>query len=275
MGRYTLLTHPHTAHTSHAAFCLFKLVKSSVTSCLTISLDHISLFLHQHCSMSPSSSCSSSSLFTSPPLAAPPIASSSPHRLLRRKCACGKMIITGGRTMRETAILRAAHSQTQQHRQWEETILPTLPCHAPLTLYAKDEEEEEEKNEEQEENEQQEKESSFSSRLITTSTPTKHKDYTSEDPDDTHWYSIPFGSADRLPTQQSRPSVFQSSMVTGAASPTKSPSLLPFPPSHSPFLRPRSRSSTCATGTMPSSFLFPSQEQSGNEEWREEQVRRV
>jgi len=74
---------------------------------------------------------------------------------------------------------------------------PTLPCHAPLTLYAKNVKEEEEQNEGAE-HEQPEKESPFSLRLIMT----KHRDYTSEDPDDTHRCATPFDSSNHLSIQQ-------------------------------------------------------------------------
>jgi len=115
--------------------------------------------------------------------------------------------------MRETAILRAAHVQSPQHRQWDETVLPTLPsCYTPLTLSPEHEEEKEEKEIALEEENEQQQRRQPSSQPLTISTPLKPTE--EEDPDGT------FVTPRRLPfdpATQTAPSVLRSSMLKAAA----------------------------------------------------------
>jgi hypothetical protein len=167
--------------------------------------------------------------------------------------------------MRETAMLRAAHVQTPQHQQWEETVLSTLPCHTPLTLSAKgvEEKEDEEVAQQVKKQEQQAQEMQQpSSHSIITNTPIKAKDMESEeDPDNTYITPrrLPFDSA----RQAAPPSVLRSSLLKAAAAAAAAacyqPSSSSSPPLSPPRpLRPRSDTSSFVTATMQSSSLTSS-----------------
>jgi hypothetical protein len=166
--------------------------------------------------------------------------------------------------MRETAMLRAAHVQTPQHQQWEETVLSTLPCHTPLTLPAtgvKEKEDEEVAQQvKKQEQQAQEMQQPFSHSIIT-NTPIKAKDMESEeDPDNTYITPrrIPFDSA----RQAAPPSVLRSSLLKAAAAAAAAccqPSSSSSPPLSPPRpLRPHSDTSSFVTATTQSSSLSSS-----------------
>lgn len=155
--------------------------------------------------------------------------------------------------MREIAILRAAHVQTPKHRQWEDTMLPALPCHIPLTLSVKHEEEEEEEEVTVEEGTEQQQLQQPSSHLLIISTPLKPTDITTEeDLDDTYVTPrrLPFNPSKNV-SAQAAPSVLRSSLLKNAAlaAACHQPSFSSSPPTSPPpnSLRPRSRSSSFAT----------------------------